>query len=129
MNNESKIVEFNPQIYPRLLWVMIGGSEKDIIAQFKHCDDTEFNLSDFNKANSAFCIQTRQKSTGLIGEFIWITQKKYASSSTITHEADHAAMDIFYDLGIGIDPLNQEPFTYFAGWIAKCINEVKRGKL
>ena len=124
----AMIHEFDPQIYPRLLWVMIGGSEKDIIAQFKNCDGTEFNLSDFNKANCAFCIHARQKSTGLIGEFIWITERKYARGSTMTHEAAHAAMDICYDLGIEIDPLNQEPFAYLVGWIMKEINIAYRFK-
>lgn len=29
-----RIYEFNPQVYPRRLWVAVGGNEKDLMALF-----------------------------------------------------------------------------------------------
>ena len=68
------------------------------------------------------------KENGLLGELIWFPCASAMPIGHISHEATHAAIDIFDDCGCRIDAENQEPFAYLVGWIAKCINEVKRGK-
>ena len=51
------------------------------------------------------------------------------TQSNITHEASHVAMEILDYVGSYANPKDQEPFAYLAGWIAKCIDEVKRNKI
>lgn len=104
----AMIHEFDPQVYPRFVWVMIGGSERDIIEQFYQCNREEFKVADFKAdARSAMCVEVRQKGTELLGDFIWFPKRKYCRGSVMAHEATHAAMDIFADIGADIDPCNQ----------------------
>jgi hypothetical protein len=46
------------------------------------------------------------------------------SLSTITHESVHAAIDILTYCDVRLDPNNQEPICYLAGWVTKCCEEV-----
>lgn len=62
------------------------------------------------------------------GILIRFRNKKAMTTSIISHEATHAALEIFDYVGAVVDPKNQEPFTYLVGWIADCINQVKIGK-
>ena len=75
-----------------------------------------------------FVDSVSRKSDGKLGELMWFPYVKAMPIGHICHEATHAAIDIFDDCGCRIDAENQEPFAYLVGWIAKCIDQVKRGK-
>lgn len=113
------IHEFDPQIYPRLLWVMIGGAEKDISERFTHPDHSEIDFSGYVGHNNAICFQARNRDSGLLGEFIWFIQRRYCVAPTMAHEAVHAALDICDDVGVEVNADNQEPFAYLVGWITR----------
>lgn len=68
------------------------------------------------------------KDTKKLGELIWFPNETSIEQEKVTHESVHAAMDIFRDIGADVDIGNQEPFAYLAGWIADCIDQVKRDK-
>lgn len=50
------------------------------------------------------------------------------TTGIITHESDHVAIEIFDYCNCKIAVDNQEPFTYLAGWVADCCDQVKRNK-
>lgn len=121
MSETTQIHEFNPQIYPRLLWVTVGAPYAVIRDEFE-------GVAEMDADADAQVDHTRRKSTNKGGLLIRFENRKAMTQEHITHEAAHAAMEIFDYVGATPDPKNQEPFAYLCGWIAKCIEAVKRGK-
>lgn len=124
----GRVYGFDPQIYPRKIWVAVGGDIGTLRASFCQNDGEQLDFKDMDKYSASTTAVT-DKETGLFGELIWFPKKSDMMVFTIAHEAVHAAIDIFDDCDCRIDAENQEPFAYLVGWIAKCINEVKRGKV
>lgn len=50
---------------------------------------------------------------------------KYISPGIIAHEAKHVVNKLFIDLGIELDPYNDEHETYLLSWVVNRIWEVK----
>ena len=122
----GRVYGFDPQVYPRKIWVAVGGDIGTLQASFCQNDGEQLDFKDVDKYGASTTAVT-EKDTGLFGELIWFPKKPDMRFDYIAHEATHAAIDIFDDCGCRIDAENQEPFAYLVGWIAKCINEVKRG--
>lgn len=118
----TKIHEFDPEIYPRKLWVAVAAPYEVIKDMFEDVQPMEKN------ADAQVDCTRRLKPDVKGGVLIRFESKQAITASNVTHEAMHAAMDIFEYVGAYPDPKNQEPFAYLCGWIAKCIDEVKRGK-
>lgn len=119
----AKIHEFDPQIYPRLLWIAVGASYEVIKDMFEDVAPMEENT------DAQVDCTRRLKPDVKGGVLIRFENKQAMTASNITHESVHAATEIFFYVGAYHDPKNQEPFAYLCGWIAKCIDEVKRGKV
>ena len=119
----SKIYTFNPQIYPRKLFLIIDG---------KYNPDDDFCFPDSSPIGIdnyiALTFPSIKKSdSGELGVLI-VLKNKQTKQSDIAHECVHAAMSIFNDLGINIDTDNQEAFAYMVGWCVKSINSVLKGR-
>ena len=123
MTDKNKIYEFDPQIYPRLLWVTVGCSLDVIREKFG---------KDFPEMDKDACADTCRAHTKTPKErggiLIRFASKKEITYENVCHEAGHAAIEIFDYCGCCIAENNQEPFTYLQGWVAKCCKEVKDGK-
>lgn len=114
-----KIHEFDPLIYPRKLWVVVGTDTfSDRFEGVSEWDDTADAIVD--------CVYDKQRDLG--GVLVRFKSKKSMTISTISHESLHIAMNIFDYIGAKADPMNQEPLAYLVGWIADNINQVKIGK-
>lgn len=117
-----QIHEFDCEIYPRKLWVAVGVPYEVIKDMFE-------DVTPMGKNADAQVEMTRRKKPNVKGGvLIWFSNRKAMTTWVITHESIHAALDIFEYIGAYPDPKNQEPFAYLCGWIAKCIDEVKRNK-
>lgn len=121
-NKPTQIHEFDPGIYPRRLWVAVGAPFAVIKDMFDDVEEMEEN------ADAQVDHTRRMKPDVKGGVLIRFVNRKAMTQSNITHEATHAAMEIFHYVGAYPDPKNQEPFAYLCGWIAKCIEQVKQGK-
>lgn len=121
------IHEFNPEIYPRKIWVVKGGISTQIKDKFCSANSEELYFDD--SCDALVCNVMIKDRTKRLGELIWFPYAKNMTTDRIAHEAVHAAMDIFVDLGCKFDAFNQEPFAYLVGWIAGKINEVKTNRL
>lgn len=119
----TKIHEFDPQIYPRLLWIAVGAPNEVIKDMFEDVEPMP------EKANAQVDYTRRLKPDMKGGILIRFKNKKALTAVNITHEAVHAAGWIFQYIEARYDIENDEPFAYLCGWIAKCIDEVKRGKI
>nr|DAY59051.1 MAG TPA: hypothetical protein [Caudoviricetes sp.] len=123
MINKNQIYEFDPQIYPRKVWVAVGVPTKVLNDMF------EESIEDMDETYDAIVISTRRINPDIKGGIlIRFINKDALTISNITHESTHAAMDIFDYVGAKVDTNNQEPFSYLCGWIANCCYQVKSGK-
>jgi hypothetical protein len=111
--------EFDPVIYPRLLWVSISK------AKF---EDRFEGVSDFAENCHAVVDYTYDKIGKRGGVLIRFANKEVMNANTICHESIHAALAILDYCDIQPNINNQEPLTYLAGWIASCCEKVKLNK-
>ena len=121
-----KIHKFDPIIYPRKVWVLVTRSGGYLDEIFEHDCDLE-NFSDNATAIVFPCIL---KETREFGVAVVFTYKKYMDVETISHESVHVASCIFNDCGLrmGFADQQDEHFAYLVGWVAKCIDKVKKDK-
>ena len=117
----NKIYEFDPKIYPQRLWVSVGAKKEDLV-EFE--DVSEMN--DYAIATTTPIVNKAKNKGGVLIRF---RSKKDMTLSIVAHESTHAAMCILDYVGVEFDAENQEPVAYMIGWIAECIDKVKRGKL
>ena len=121
---KQKIYEFDPQIYPRKVWVTVG-------VPFEELKDEFEDLKPMEEGSDAQVDHLRKLKPevhgGLLVRFENLdTLKKFGN---ITHESIHVATEIFDYIGAFHDPKNQELFAYLCGWIAKSMDEVKQIEL
>lgn len=121
---EIKIFEFDPQIYPRKLWVVSSVNEKELKKVFVNTDRTELDLVGLSDFDAIVYSVRNIKDDGKIGELVILVRPEQVDTGKIVHESIHVALDIFFDLGMRVDYENQEPFTYLSGWVGKCIEKV-----
>ena len=119
----ATIHEFDPQIYPRLLWGTYGCPTSVLKDMF---DGDVSNMDKHSNADVINCRRTKPDVRG--GILIRFRRKSDMTMENIAHEAVHAALDIFDYVEARIASDNQEPFAYLVGWIADCCNKVKTDK-
>lgn len=122
-----QIHEFNPEIYPKKIWVVKGGTSTQIKERFYGTNGEELDLDD--SCDALACNVMIEDGTKRLGELIWFPYVKNMTIDKIAHEAVHAAMDIFGFVGCKVHYDNQEPIAYLVGWVADCIDKVKRNKV
>lgn len=110
----AKVHEFDPLIYPRKLWIAVS---KDTFP------DIFEDVIVFDEASDAITETAYDKINNKGGVLIRFGSPD-VSMKQISHEATHAAIDIFDYIGASPDPKNQEPFAYLVGWIADCCEKV-----
>ena len=120
---KHQIHEFDPKIYPRLVWVTVGAPTSVLKDMF------ESGMEDMDSSNYAVVINTRRTKPDVrAGVLIRFCNKEAMTTGNIAHEASHAAMEILDYIGAEVDLKNQEYFSYLCGWIADCCQQVKSGK-
>lgn len=122
-----QIHEFNPEIYPKKIWVVKGGTSTQIKERFYGTDGEELDLDD--SCDALVCNVMIEDGTKRLGELIWFPTIKEMTINNIAHESTHAALDIFGFVGCKVHYDNQEPIAYLVGWVADCIDKVKRNKV
>lgn len=113
--------EFNPVLYPISLMVAWGRDDK-----WSSEDFDGITLGD-DSATTYLC---KHNPTGRMCVLIRFYDKScMADYNIVSHEAFHAAIFILDHIGSAISPKYQEHGAYLAGWVANCINRVRKGDL
>lgn len=129
--SKGKIYEFDPQLYPRLLWV-VTGSEDFIKENFRKKDGDELDdeETDMTYANGWGCICER-KSDDRLGILIFIDRN--IQTKELVHECYHAltayVSEINTDMPEYDDGAMEEYAAYLIEWIFDCCWKVKQGKV
>lgn len=124
-NNKTIIHEFDPCIYPQLLWVVKGGSLEEIRKTLEFPE-----LSEEDKSGGAITLSAYDKESERCGFLVWFPKAKdmLLHGDWMAHEASHVALGIFDYIGAEAKASDSEPFAYLVGWVFKCIDEVRKFK-
>ncbi|WP_455994852.1 hypothetical protein [Porphyromonas endodontalis] len=121
------IREFDPVIYPFRLWVIVGGTDKEITDSFLQYEGEEIESLDKGISKSeAFAMPVISKESNRYGVVVYFVNRRVMTCSVIAHESSHAAKFLFEH--IGADVKEHEPFEYVVGWIAGCCEKAKKNK-
>ena len=125
-NKKTTIHEFNPCIYPRLLWVVKGGTLEEIRKTLEFGDIGD----DFQSTGGAITISAYDNAKKKGGFLVWFPSASDMTKNSywMAHEASHVALGIFDYVGAEAKATDSEPFAYLVGWVFKCIDEVRKYK-
>ena len=124
MNKKTTIHEFDPQIYPRLLWVVKGGSLEEIRKTLEFGE-----LGDDEQKGGAVTISAYDNENKKGGFLVWFPKASEMSNlDWIAHESAHVALGIFDYIGSEVAANESEPFAYLVGWVFGCIDKVRKFK-
>ena len=125
MSSKKTIIhEFDPCVYPRLLWVVKGGTLEGIKETLEITA-----LEDEEDSCGAVTLPVRRKSDNRLGYCIWFPKSSdMRRGDWIAHECTHAALCIFDDVGARVSYEDQEPLAYLVGWVFECVDEVRKYK-
>ena len=118
--------DIDPVIYPRRIFICIGGDRYDIADKFNDKDGDPFYVNPQIIENSyavTFSNAISNKETGLLGVLLWFHNTESITCRTIAHEAVHATNAIFQHLDIALSTENDEPQAYLLGFIVEEINK------
>lgn len=128
----GKIYEFDCQVYPLRLWVVVKPRIEELMARYEVMDDDDFTkFEPFDKDTikpywGACNICVREKVTGRVGCLIAIMIPLSTTVGQVAHESCHA-YDWFSEL---LNLLTGgETRAYLTDWIAERVWEVKSGKV
>ena len=127
---KNKIYKYDPQIYPRMLWVAVKPEYKTIKNNF--CQDgivlTEEQFNSFKNRAYGVTIDVRNIRSNDLGVLIIVFDG--AKAESFAHESVHFADYIFEELGIKSQPFSEsnEPYAYLVGWCTKCIEKSIKDK-
>lgn len=125
-SKKTVIHEFDPCIYPRILWVVKGGTLEEIRKTLEF-DDIE---EDFQSTGGAITISAYDNAKKKGGFLVWFPKPSDMTKNShwMAHEASHVALGIFDYVGAQARAEESEPFAYLVGWAFKCMEEVIKYK-
>lgn len=119
---------FSNGIYPRRLYVAVGLSEDDVNRMF--ISERGMLTLDWEGSDAATFDEIRDRDTMTYGSLVVFRSKGEMAPGTMAHEAVHV-MESYMDV-LGIERAERgtnEHLSYLLGWIVKCMDEVRRGRV
>ena len=125
-SKKTTIHEFDPCIYPRLLWVVKGGTLEEIRNTLEFGDIGD----DFQSTGGAITISAYDNAKKKGGFLVWFPSASDMTKNSywMAHEASHVALGIFDYVGAEAKAEESEPFAYLVGWVFRCIDKVRKFK-
>lgn len=125
MERKTIIHEFDPCIYPRLLWVVKGGTIEGIQETLELVGEGSGDMEGYG----AVALPVRRKEDSRLGYCVWFPRSSDMNKGEwVAHESTHVALCIFDDVGAKVSYEDQEPFAYLVGWVFECIDTVRKHK-
>ena len=123
-SKKTHIYEFEPCIYPRLLWVVKGGTLEGIRKTL------EFGELDTDDATGAITVAAYDNAKKKGAFLVWFPRPSDMTKHGfwMAHEAAHVALGIYSYVGAQAKAEESEPFAYLVGWAFKCMEEVRKYK-
>ena len=119
---------FSNGIYPRRLYVAVGLSEDDVNRMF--ISGRGMLTLDWEGSDAATFDEIKERATLYYGSLVVFRSKGEMTPGTMAHEAVHV-LDSFMDV-LGLERgknASNEHLSYLLGWLVKCMDEVKKGRV
>ena len=119
---------FSNGIYPRRLYVAVGLSEDDVNRMF--ISERGMLTLDWEGSDAATFDEIKERATLYYGSLVVFRSKGEMTPGTMAHEAVHV-LDSFMDV-LGLERgknASNEHLSYLLGWIVKCMDEGKKGRV
>ena len=119
---------FSNGIYPRRLYVAVGLSEDDVNRMF--ISERGMLTLDWEGSDAATFDEIRDRDALTYGSLVVFRSKGEMAPGTMAHEAVHV-MESYMDV-LGLERTERgtnEHLSYLLGWIVKCMDEVKKGRV
>ena len=119
---------FSNGIYPRRLYVAVGLSEDDVNRMF--ISERGMLTLDWEGSDAATFDEIKERATLYYGSLVVFRSKNEMTPCNMAHEAAHV-LDSFMDV-LGLERgknASNEHLSYLLGWIVKCMDEVKKGRV
>lgn len=129
MSSMQQIHQFDPVIYPRLLFAAIAVDIDEIMKHVKLSAKDEDYLRSNPQNIAGVCFPVSKIEDNKKGVLVYFPNHEI-SVDDMAHESVHIADYMFEEIGAcGQDFSNtNEPFAYLVGWSAGCIDKVKRNE-
>ena len=123
-SKKTIIHEFDPCIYPRLLWVVKGGELNEIRKTLEFAE-----LDEETQSGGAVTVSAYDNENKRGGFLVWFPKASEMSNlDWIAHECAHVALGIFDYIGAEAKACDSEPFSYLVGWVFGCVDKVRKFK-
>lgn len=122
LNKKGIIKEFELVVYPYHIVAVLGDMEEEVNKLYKPLDEGYDVIGKPKEGADATTYHVRNKESSICSELIWFCDEKSICNSNITHESNHAALDIFAFIGAELNYNDQEPFCYLSGAISRLIS-------
>lgn len=119
---------FSNGIYPRRLYVAVGLSEDDVNRMF--ISERGMLTLDWEGSDAATFDEIKERATLYYGSLVVFRSKGEMTPGTMAHEAVHV-LESYMDV-LGLERTGRgtnEHLSYLLGWIVKCMDEVKKGRV
>ena len=119
INNKGAIQQFNIVLYPIDFVVVIGPLEKDVNKLYRPYEEKWKDAYIAPPKLTGCTYRVKERATDIPCVMVWIGKKEEFTGSIVTHECNHAALEIFEYIGAKVNFDDQEPFCYLAGNLAR----------
>ena len=119
---------FHNGIYPRRLYVAVGVGA-DFVNEWFFSERGRLAI-DWEGSDALTFDEIKERSSGVYGSLVVFRSKGEMAPGTMAHEAVHV-MESYMDV-LGIERAERgtnEHLSYLLGWIVKCMDEVKKGRV
>ena len=112
-NKKGILQQFGLVIYPIDFVVVIGDMVKEVNENYKPYDEKYNYIAAPDSTGTTYNVKSRKDDIPCI--MVWIGKKEEFTTSIVSHECCHAAMEIWKYIHSDISLENQEPFCYLLG--------------
>lgn len=129
--SKGKIYEFDPMLYPRLLWI-VRGSEEFVKENFRKKGGDELTDEDVDmRYVDAWVCKCERKSDNRLGIVFFFDTE--IAARQLVHECYHALTAFVSEINADLPDYDSDGMEEFAAylieWIFDCCWKVKQGKV
>jgi len=115
LNERGNIKQFNLVCYPIDFTVVIGELEKEVNKIYRPYEEEYKDAWIIAPKSTGTTYRVLERKTGIPCVLIWIKKVEEFTSSIVSHECGHAALEIWNYIKSEVFLTNQEPFCYLLG--------------
>lgn len=119
VSEKGIIQQFNLVIYPVDFVVVIGELEEEVNKLYMPYEEEYKDAHIAPPRNTGCTYRVKERETDIPCVLVWFGKVEEFTGSIVTHEANHAAFEIFQYIGAQINFNDQEPFCYLSGNLAR----------